>query len=73
LELKGDPILMRTISSWLRPGTFAHVRPQSGAIGIKQFGERSRNPRESRRPVFKKRRQNLRKGVIVREFLHEHG
>jgi DNA-binding HxlR family transcriptional regulator len=32
LELKGDPILIRTISSWLRPGTFAHIRPQSGAI-----------------------------------------
>ena len=42
LELKGDPILMRTISSWLRPGTFAHIRPQSGPISIKQSRERVR-------------------------------
>ena len=36
LELKGNPILIRTITSWLRSGTFAHVRPQSGPINIKQ-------------------------------------
>jgi DNA-binding HxlR family transcriptional regulator len=42
LELKGDPILTRTISSWLRPGTFAHIRPQSGPINIKQSRERIR-------------------------------
>ena len=36
LELKGNPILIRTITSWLRPGTFAHIRPQSGPISIKQ-------------------------------------
>jgi len=42
LELKGDPILIRTISSWLRPGTFAHIRPQSGPISIKQFAKRVR-------------------------------
>lgn len=40
LELKGNPILIRTISSWLRPGTFAHIRPQSGPISIKQSRER---------------------------------
>ena len=40
LELKGDPILIRTISSWLQPGTFAHIRPQSGPISIKQSGKR---------------------------------
>ena len=42
LELKGDPILIRTISSWLRPGTFAHIRPQSGPISIKHFRARIR-------------------------------
>ena len=36
LQLKGDSNLIRTISTWLRPGTFAHIRPQSGAINIKQ-------------------------------------
>jgi hypothetical protein len=57
LELKGDPILVRTISSWLRPGTFAHIRPQSGPINIKQ----SRNPitkagmQEKRKPFLEKR------------------
>jgi DNA-binding HxlR family transcriptional regulator len=43
LELKGNPTLIRTISSWLRPGRFAHIRPQSGAISIKQSSERIRN------------------------------
>ena len=42
LELKGNPLLIRTISSWLRPGTFAHIRPQSGPISIKQSRERIR-------------------------------
>ncbi len=42
LELKGDPILIRTISSWLRPGTFVRIRPQSGPIRIKQFAKRVR-------------------------------
>ena len=37
LELKGDSNLIRTISAWLRPGTFAHIRPQSGAINIKRL------------------------------------
>ena len=40
LELKGNATLIRTISSWLRPGAFAHVRPQSGPIPIGQFRER---------------------------------
>jgi len=35
LQLKGDPVLTRTISSWLRPSTFAHIRPKSGAIAIR--------------------------------------
>lgn len=42
LELKGNPNLIRTITSWLRPGTFAHVRPQSGPISIKQSRARIR-------------------------------
>lgn len=45
LELKGNPILIRTISSWLRPGTFAHVRPQSTPIKIAKNKVR---PRERR-------------------------
>ncbi len=42
LELKGDPILVRTISSWLRPRTFAHIRPQYGPINVKQSRARIR-------------------------------
>jgi hypothetical protein len=42
LQLKGDPILIRTISSWLRPGTFAHIRPQFGPIRFKLSRERTR-------------------------------
>ena len=32
LELKGNPSLIRTISSWLRPGMFADIRPHAGPI-----------------------------------------
>src|SRR5215472_14603577 len=42
LELKGNPILIRTISSWLRPGTFAHVRPQSAPIRINPISRANR-------------------------------
>lgn len=42
LELKGTPILIRTISSWLRPGMFAHIRPESGPMSIKQSRDRIR-------------------------------
>lgn len=35
LRLKGNPTLVRTISSWLRAGTFAHIRPRSGPVAIK--------------------------------------
>ena len=35
LQLKGNPALSRTISSWLRPGTFAHIRPKSGPVVVK--------------------------------------
>ena len=40
IERRSD--LIRTISSWLRPGTFAHIRPQSGPISIKHFRARIR-------------------------------
>ena len=45
LELKGDPIFLRTISCWLRPGTFAHIRPQSGPIRINQSRKQIRKSR----------------------------
>jgi DNA-binding HxlR family transcriptional regulator len=34
LECKGNPILIRSIASWLRPGVFSHIRPQSGPITV---------------------------------------
>src|SRR5215469_9159692 len=57
LELKGNPILMRTISSWLRPGTFAHIRPQSGPIRIKHSSGRMRKSamRETQKEFLQKR------------------
>jgi hypothetical protein len=56
LELKGNPILIRTISSWLRPGTFAHIRPESGPIGIKQSGKRIRKSalQETKKQLFER-------------------
>ena len=30
LQLTGNPTLIRTIASWLRPGIFSYIRPQSG-------------------------------------------
>ena len=56
LELKGDPILVRTIASWLRPGTFAHIRPQSGPLSIEQSRKRIRKSgiQEKRKTFLKK-------------------
>lgn len=34
LQLSGNPALIRTLSSWLRIGTFAHVRPHSAALRV---------------------------------------
>lgn len=34
LQLSGNPVLIRTLSSWLRIGTFAHVRPHSAALRV---------------------------------------
>ena len=49
LQLKGDSNLMRTISSWLQPGTFAHIRPESGLISIKQSRIRKPGNQEKRK------------------------
>jgi hypothetical protein len=56
LELKGNPILIRTITSWLRPGTFAHIRPESGPISIKQSRVRKSGMQEKRKEFAEKGR-----------------
>ena len=43
LQLKGNPTLIRTISAWLRPGMFAHVRPRTDVLNKNQSG-RARRP-----------------------------
>ena len=58
VELRGDPTLVRTISSWLRPGTFAHIRPQAGPISV-----RASRGRISKHPVREQKRQFVRRGV----------
>jgi DNA-binding HxlR family transcriptional regulator len=35
LKLQGDPTLVRTVASWLRPGLFSHVRPNDQAKGAR--------------------------------------
>jgi len=47
LELKGNPILIRTISSWLRSGTFA---PYPATIRPDQHQATSRPNQEIRNP-----------------------
>jgi hypothetical protein len=32
LQLTGDPTLIQSISDWLRPGVFAHVRPYAESL-----------------------------------------
>ena len=32
LQLTGNPVLIRTVSDWLRPGLFAHVRPHTETL-----------------------------------------
>jgi len=44
LQLKGDPSLIGTISAWLRPGMFAHIRPETGPISLEPAGARLRKP-----------------------------
>ena len=34
LQLSGNPVLIRTLSSWLRIGMFANVRPHSDALRV---------------------------------------
>jgi len=38
LQLTGNPVLIRTVSAWLRPGLFAHVRPDAETLGPEQSG-----------------------------------
>jgi hypothetical protein len=38
LQLTGDPILIRTVSDWLRPGLFAQVRPHAEGLNPKRSG-----------------------------------
>jgi hypothetical protein len=53
--LKGEPTLVRTISSWLRPGFFAHIRPQTGPISVKASRGRinKQRTRESKKQCVK--------------------
>jgi hypothetical protein len=60
LNLNGNPILIRTISSCLRPGTFAHIRPKSGPISIKQSLQRIRKS-----GIQEKRKEFLGKGAEI--------
>jgi hypothetical protein len=38
LQLAGDPALIRSISDWLRPGLFAHVRPHAEPLNSERSG-----------------------------------
>ncbi len=38
LQLSGDPMLIRTVSDWLRPGLFAHVRPYAETLNPERSG-----------------------------------
>jgi hypothetical protein len=38
LQLTGNPVLIRTVSAWLRPGLFAHVRPHAETSSPEQSG-----------------------------------
>lgn len=44
LQLKGDASLIRTISAWLRPGMFSHIRPETAAISLKPSRPGLRKP-----------------------------
>jgi hypothetical protein len=34
LQLSGNPALIRTLASWLRPGSLAHIRPHADPLRI---------------------------------------
>lgn len=34
LQLSGNPVLVRTLSSWLRPGALSHIRPESDQLYV---------------------------------------
>jgi DNA-binding HxlR family transcriptional regulator len=55
LEMKKSSVLIRTISSWLRPGTFAHIRPRSGPIRIDEGRQRIGKSGMQRKEGFQKR------------------
>ncbi len=38
VQLTGDPVLIRTVSDWLRPGLFAHVRPRNETFSSEHSG-----------------------------------
>jgi hypothetical protein len=38
VQLTGDPVLIRTVSDWLRPGLFAHVRPRTETFSSEHSG-----------------------------------
>jgi len=38
LQLTGNPVLIRTVSAWLRPGLFAHVRPHAETLNPERSG-----------------------------------
>jgi hypothetical protein len=39
VQLTGDPMLIRTVSDWLRPGLFANVRPHSEGLNSERSGQ----------------------------------
>jgi DNA-binding HxlR family transcriptional regulator len=34
LQLSGNPVLVRTLSTWLRPGALAHIRPEKNQLRV---------------------------------------
>lgn len=39
VQLTGDPMLIRTVSDWLRPGLFANVRPHTQGLNSERSGQ----------------------------------
>jgi hypothetical protein len=38
LQLTGNPVLIQTVSAWLRPGLFAHVWPHAETLSPERSG-----------------------------------
>jgi hypothetical protein len=49
LQLTGNPVLIRTVSAWLRPGLFAHVRPHAETLNSERSGRTFHPPPSSTR------------------------